>query len=95
MDFLQFYKVTNNQSDKGTVHCYIEHWYNNEFTPIRYNKLNILEIGINKGDSIILWRDWFINSNIFFILLKFLDSYSVIQKFLNNIIHIYSLFIYL
>ena len=65
MNLIEFYKVTGEVSDKGTVHCYISEWYNNEFTPIRYNKLNILEIGINKGDSLILWKDWFIHSNIY------------------------------
>ena len=65
MNLSEFYKVTGEQSDKGTAHCYIDEWYNSEFTPIRYEKLNILEIGINKGDSLILWRDWFIHSNIY------------------------------
>lgn len=65
MDLFEFYKVTGEKSDKGTVHCYIQEWYNSEFTPNRYEKLNILEIGINKGDSLILWRDWFINSNVY------------------------------
>jgi len=65
MNLIEFYKVTGEQSDKGTVHCYISEWYNNEFTPVRFEKLNILEIGINKGDSLILWRDWFINSNVY------------------------------
>lgn len=65
MNLIEFYKVTGEQSDKGTVHCYISEWYNNEFTPVRFEKLKILEIGINKGDSLILWRDWFVNSNIY------------------------------
>ena len=65
MNLSKFYKVTGELSDKGTVHCYIDEWYNSEFTPIRYEKINILEIGINKGDSLILWRDWFINSNVY------------------------------
>ena len=54
MNLSEFYKVTGELSDKGTVHCYIDEWYNSEFTPIRYEKINILEIGINKGDSLIL-----------------------------------------
>jgi SAM-dependent methyltransferase len=65
MNLSEFYKNTNNGSDKGTIHCYIDEWYSNEFTPIKNKELLILEIGINRGDSIILWRDWFINSKIF------------------------------
>ena len=65
MNLSEFYKSTGENSDKGIVHCYIDEWYSNEFTPIRNEELSILEIGVNKGDSIILWRDWFINSKIF------------------------------
>lgn len=65
MNLSEFYKSTGENSDKGIVHCYIDEWYSNEFTPIQNEELSILEIGVNKGDSIILWRDWFINSKIF------------------------------
>lgn len=65
MNFSDFYNFTGKKSDKGTIHTYIDNWYNAEFTPIRDKNLNILEIGINKGDSIILWRDWFFNSSIY------------------------------
>jgi len=64
MELSQFYKDKGERSDKGTIHCYIDEWYSSEFTPIRYENLKILEIGINKGDSLILWRDWFTNSEI-------------------------------
>ena len=62
-------------------------WYNSEFTPIRYENLNILEIGINKGDSLLLWRDWFINSKIYGIdnLDEMNDEYVSIVNSLKNV----------
>ena len=53
------------KSDKGTDHDYIDGYYNELFTPLKNKKLNILEIGVQKGYSVSMWRDWFINSNIF------------------------------
>lgn len=65
MTFAEFYILTNNKSDKGPDgNNLIDLFYSNEFTPIRFEKLNIVEIGVFRGDSMILLRDWFINSNI-------------------------------
>jgi SAM-dependent methyltransferase len=91
MDLSEYYKSTGEATDKGTAHCYIDEWYNSEFTPIRYDKLNILEIGINKGDSLILWRDWFINSKIFGIDNKdeMTDEYVNIVNSIENVGIIY------
>jgi len=61
----EFYKSTESASDKGTTHQYIYSFYSNEFTPKRNDELTIVEIGVNKGDSMILFRDWFVNSKIF------------------------------
>jgi hypothetical protein len=61
----EFYKSTGEASDKGTTHQYIYSFYSNEFTPKRNDELTIVEIGVNKGDSMILFRDWFVNSKIF------------------------------
>ncbi len=65
MTFEQHYKDTGLQSDKGTTHQYIYSFYSDEFTPKKNDELTIVEIGINKGDSMILFRDWFVNSKIY------------------------------
>jgi hypothetical protein len=62
--FSEFYESFDFKSDKGTTHDYINGYYSNEFTPIRNNKLKILEIGVHRGSSMKLLRDWFINSEI-------------------------------
>lgn len=65
MDFAEFYKITGKKSDKGTIHQYIYSFYSDEFTPKKNDNLTIVEIGIQRGYSLILWKDWFINSNIY------------------------------
>lgn len=62
--FSQFYESSDFKSDKGTTHNYIDGYYTNEFTSIRNNKLKILEIGVHRGPSMKLLRDWFVNSEI-------------------------------
>jgi hypothetical protein len=64
MTFSEFYEASDFKSDKGTTHDYINGYYSNEFTSIRNDKLNILEIGVHRGPSMKLLRDWFINSQI-------------------------------
>ena len=51
-------------SDKGTIHSYMNSYYSKEFTPIKNEKLIFVEIGVRGGGSINLWKDWFINSKI-------------------------------
>lgn len=50
--------------DKGTIHHYIES-YERLFAPVRTEKINVLEIGINRGDSLKMWREYFPNANIY------------------------------
>lgn len=40
-------------------------WYNLYFTPIRYNKINLLEIGYAYGNSHRAWKDFFKNAEIY------------------------------
>lgn len=62
--FSEFYEASDFKSDKGMSHNYIDGYYTNEFTSIRKNKLKILEIGVHRGPSMKLLRDWFVNSEI-------------------------------
>ncbi len=52
-------KYPTNKNDYGFLDI-----YENYFENLRDKKLNILEIGVDKGDSLRLWREYFINSNI-------------------------------
>jgi hypothetical protein len=64
MTFSEFYEASDFKSDKGTTHDYINGYYSNEFTSKRNDKLKILEIGVHRGTSMKLLREWFINSEI-------------------------------
>lgn len=55
--------------DKGTIHHYIES-YDRLFTPKRMDAINVLEIGINRGESLAMWREYFPNANIYGIDIK-------------------------
>ena len=47
--------------DKGTCHSYID-FYEQIFFPLREKQINILEIGIYGGISILLWERYFKNA---------------------------------
>lgn len=46
------------------VHSYIENFYNKNFLPLKDTALNILEIGVWSGGSMLLWKDYFPNATV-------------------------------
>lgn len=46
-------------TDKGTYHCFIQEYYNKKFTPLKNTPICLLELGVEYGYSIDLWRSWF------------------------------------
>ncbi len=54
------YDVKKSQSK----HYYTK-WYNFYFLPVRFDNLNILEIGVASGKSLMMWKKYFSNSNIY------------------------------
>ena len=52
------------ECDKGEKHSY-ERCYEPDFEPIKNEKLNILEIGIDNGSSLKVWHEYFPNANIY------------------------------
>lgn len=49
-------------TDKNTCHSYIENFYELEFEKYKYEEIDLLEIGIETGGSLKLWKEYFINS---------------------------------
>jgi cephalosporin hydroxylase len=49
-------------TDKSTTHCYVESFYDDAFAEYREKEISLLEIGVNVGGSIKLWKEYFINS---------------------------------
>lgn len=60
----EIYRSNNFETDKNTVHSYIDHVYSELFSEIQTSAKNILEIGIDKGGSILLWKEYFSNAVI-------------------------------
>ena len=50
-------------SDKGTLHSYID-YYEEVFSPIRNNRVRLLEIGVQGGISLLMWKNYFPNSDV-------------------------------
>jgi 23S rRNA U2552 (ribose-2'-O)-methylase RlmE/FtsJ len=57
-------KLFSGGGDKGTIHHYIES-YDRLFSEKRNDNINVLEIGINRGESLKMWREYFPNANIY------------------------------
>lgn len=53
------------KSDKGGKHCYLQEYYQNKFSLIRESTKKILEIGVYEGASIRLWKEYFINADVY------------------------------
>lgn len=64
MNLIETFNELETKSDKGTTHDYLNGYYNDTFTPYRDKEINLLEIGIHKGASLILWNTFFTNAKI-------------------------------
>jgi len=65
MTLLDQHDLKNYNTDKNTLHSYIENFYSPAFTPYKNDPIKILEIGVRYGGSIELWRDFFTNGEIY------------------------------
>jgi len=59
-DYINQYKT-----DKESRHRYCTSYYDQAFLNLKDKKLNILEIGIKNGASLVLWNEYFKNSIIY------------------------------
>lgn len=85
-------------TDKGTTHAYTDS-YAELFKPYRNEQINILEIGIDYGYSLALWRAYFDKANIYGIdvrnVLQFTEEVTpiihdandpaIIEKYFSNL----------
>lgn len=65
MNLINFYKNGNYDTDKETTHCYISEFYDKLFSPYKEDEIKLLEVGVQRGGSIKLWRDFFEKAQIF------------------------------
>lgn len=64
MTLLEFAKKGNYTTDKLDL-GYIDEFYNDLFSIKKDSVKKVLEIGIDRGESIVLWRDFFQNAEIY------------------------------
>jgi hypothetical protein len=57
--------IAEYRTDKESRHKYCSLYYDKAFEDIKDKKLNILEIGILNGSSLVLWNEYFKNSIIY------------------------------
>ena len=83
--YQEFSKTGEGTGDKGTDHSYIENYYEPTFKDIRFQNLNILEIGVSSGLSLEMWAEYFPNSIITGIELE-KNSYQPSTERINLVI---------
>ena len=49
-------------TDKNTGHSYISNFYEDAFAKYKDKPITLLEIGIARGDSLLLWDSYFVNN---------------------------------
>jgi trans-aconitate methyltransferase len=64
MDLIQTFNQLEIKTDKGTTHDYLNGYYNQAMSPYKDKQINLLEIGIHRGASMILWNSFFTNAKI-------------------------------
>ena len=68
LELIKLYEENNHDSDKwgdnSDTHSYLT-VYDKIFSRLKNDKNKILEIGVYKGDSLNLWSEYFINSEIY------------------------------
>jgi FkbM family methyltransferase len=79
--------IDDNLTDKNTCHSYLD-TYQTILQDKQFTAKNILEIGIQKGGSLKLWNDFFINAAIYGVDVDeaptFLNSYKRINTIKNS-----------
>lgn len=64
MTLQQLLQQQNFGTDKNSVHSYIDHFYDREFAPYQSQPITLIEIGVNYGESLRLWAEYFTNAHI-------------------------------
>lgn len=67
MDLKEYYyqSTVRKITDKGWQHGYMDYYYSDKFSCIKEKPLIMLELGVQFGQSIKLWSEWFDNAFIY------------------------------
>jgi len=64
MKLEEIYKKYSKHCDKGTIHSYIS-FYEKAFGFLQDDNINLLEIGVQSGDCLLMWADYFKKGHIY------------------------------
>lgn len=81
MSLIQLIKNNGYDTDKFTDHSYLEP-YEKLLNHLKYEQVDILEIGVWTGGSIQLWSDFFVNGNVYGIDIR--SQQQINQNLLHN-----------
>ena len=81
--------IVKHGTDKESKHKYCSAFYDKVFFDLKDKKLNILEIGIQYGSSLVLWNEYFKNSIVYGIdntdfIKDRLDTYPRIKTIIQD-----------
>ena len=89
MKLIDILKAKRYNTDKHTVHQYIQEYYENAFSKYKNKSISLLEIGVLYGESLKLWHDYFTNIELYGIdIFKRVDKKSVEREMINVIVTI-------
>ena len=77
--------INNHFTDKDQIHCYCE-LYDILFEPVRTTASKIMEIGVDKGGSILLWSQYFTDPNTDIYAIDCSSKYSMDPHILHHVL---------
>lgn len=84
MNLLEILNTKKYNTDKHTVHRYVQEYYEDVFSQYKNKPTNLLEIGVLKGESLKLWRDYFKEGNIVGIDIFIREKFDYVSKNLKD-----------
>jgi SAM-dependent methyltransferase len=84
MKLIEILQKKKYKTDKHTYHKYIQEYYEEAFSKYQDKSTNLLEIGVLKGESLKLWRDYFKQGKIVGIDIFIREKFDSVSNNLRN-----------
>ena len=89
MNLIDFFNVSQEKTDKYDL-GYIDAFYDSFFHPRVETAKLILEIGVQSGGSIKLWRNFFVNSTVYGLDVDYCDAVDQCDRIVHMVCDAYS-----
>lgn len=94
LTLVEIQEANNFTTDKGNLHSYLE-YYDTIFNSYQNRDINLLEIGVDKGGSLLLWNKYFTPDSNIYGMDVYLHHVQPALEQLSNIIVIHKNMYYL